>query len=188
MIPADFETFFATGAAVVGALVGLLFVAISVAPGREDAATRVETDIRAGIAFSALVNALAVCLIALIPGTDIGWTALVVGLISTSSCIALGLVLVSEGTAGRPRRRQVRLLAVQALVFLYEAVAGFRLVHNPHAVDQVHTVAALMVALFLIGIARAWQLVGARDAGLLTVVLEQRRARHTTPDSDEGAA
>ena len=42
MVPDDFTTFFATTAAVAGALIGLLFVAISVAPDLEDPVHRVQ--------------------------------------------------------------------------------------------------------------------------------------------------
>jgi len=61
--------FFASSAGVAGALIGLLFVAISVAPAEPTAAQQVEFDIRAGVAFSALTDALTVSLFALIPGS-----------------------------------------------------------------------------------------------------------------------
>ncbi len=166
MVPDDFVTFFATTAAVAGALIGLLFVAISVAPTLEEPAHRVETDVRAGIAFSALINALVLSLFALIPGIDLGTTALVLGLVSLSSCVALVVFLSREGAAGPGRRRQVRRLGVQSVVFAYEAVVGVQLMRSTHDSGDVTTLAVLAIVLFIVGIARAWQLIGARDTGL----------------------
>ena len=177
MVPSDFDQFFAATAAVAGALVGLLFVAISVSPARDDVEARLEMDIRAGVAFSALVNTLAVGLFALIPGDDLGITVAVVGLVSISSCVALGIVLVREEVPGRKRRRQVGFLVVQTLVFVYEVILGLLLVSSPHDLGLVRSVSILMIVLFLVGIARAWQLIGARDVGLFTEVARSLRSR-----------
>ena len=188
MVPTDFGPFFAATAAVAGALIGLLFVAISVAPAVGDLEGRVETDVRAGVAFSALVNTLTISLFALIPGIDLGTTAAVVGLVSLSSCVALGMVLYREGDDRRVRRHQARLLVVQGAVFAYQAWVGFRLARQPHDVGLVRTACILVIVLFLVGIARAWQLIGARDTGLLTEVGNSLRSRGgrrgTPPDGD----
>ena len=177
VVPDGFITFFATAAAVAGALIGLLFVAISVAPDLEDQGHRVQTDVRAGIAFSALINALVVSLFALIPGIDLGQTALIVGLVSLSTCVALAIFLLREGRPGPERRRQFRRLGIQALVFCYQVVAGVQLTRDTHASGDVTTLAVLTIVLFIVGIARAWQLIGARDSGLVTEIGETLRAR-----------
>ncbi len=178
MVPSDFATFFAATAAVAGALIGLLFVAISVNPSLDDPATRVRSDVRAGVAFSALINALVISLFALIPGNDLGATAVVIGLVSVSSCVALGIFLAREGRPGPGRRRQVRLLVIQGLVFAYEALVGLQLAVHKQEHGYVSTLAILTVVLFLVGIARAWQLIGARDSGLFTEMLATLRARN----------
>ena len=167
MPTADFGPFFAATAAVAGALVGLLFVAISVAPERTDPVERVVDDVRAGIAFSCLVNPLAVSLFALIPGLGVGQSVGTIGIVSFASCCGLVLVLVRETGPGPLRRRQLWRLGVQALVFAYSAVVGFQLAHRPHDLGLERTVCVLIVVLFLIGIARAWQLIGARDTTLV---------------------
>lgn len=177
MVPDDFTTFFATTAAVAGALIGLLFVAISVAPELEDPGHRVQTDVRAGIAFSAFINALVLSLFALIPGIDLGVTALVLSLVSLSSCVALSIFLLREGRPGPARRRQLRRLVVQAVVFGYQGVIGVQLIGRAHDPGDISTLAVLTIVLFIVGIARAWQLIGARDSGLMTEVAESLRAR-----------
>jgi hypothetical protein len=187
VVPSDFATFFASAAAVAGALIGLLFVAISVNPSLDGPGTRVESDVRAGVAFSALINTLVISLFALIPGIDLGTTALVVGLVSVSSCVALGIFLAREGRPGPGRRHQVRLLVIQGLVFAYEAVVGVQLALDQRAHGYVSTLAVLTIVLFLVGIARAWQLIGARDSGLFREMLATFRA-HDGPGGGGPAA
>jgi small-conductance mechanosensitive channel len=185
MATADFGPFFAATAAVAGALIGLLFVALSVAPERTDRNERIVDDVRAGIAFSCLVNPLAVSLFALIPGMDIGQTAGAVGVVSFASCCALALVLLREAAPGRLRRQQLWRLAIQALVFAYAAFVGFELAHRAKDEGLERTVCVLIVVLFLIGIARAWQLIGARDASLVGEVARTIGSRRRPTDPDD---
>jgi hypothetical protein len=77
---------------VVGALIGLLFVAMSVASQIEGQVQSIELTLRAAAALSALTDASVVALFALIPRTSLGMPALVVALAAVASCIALGLL------------------------------------------------------------------------------------------------
>jgi small-conductance mechanosensitive channel len=183
MSTADFGPFFGATAAVAGALIGLLFVALSVAPERTDPGERVVDDVRAGIAFSCLVNPLAVSLFALIPGMDLGQPAGVIGIVSVASCCALVLLLMREAAPGPLRRRQLWRLLVQALVFAYAAVVGFELARRPDDEGLEQTLCVLIVVLFLIGIARAWQLIGARDASLTGELARAVRSRRGPTDA-----
>ena len=94
-------------------------------------------------------------------------------------------MLLRESVPGRLRRQQLRRLAVQALLFAYAAFVGFELAHRPKDEGLERTVCVLIVVLFLIGIARAWQLIGARDASLVgevarTIGSRRRRPTRTT--------
>ena len=184
MVPSTFSDFFAASAGVAGALIGLLFVAISVAPSASDPEQRLELDVRAGVAFSALTDTLVVALFALIPGVDLGVPALVTATVGFASCIALGIVLWRAGTAAN-RGRNLRLLGIQGLVFAYQFSVALQLVGNAHDQTAVKTLAVLTVVFFLVGIARAWQMIGARDTGLFRVVrqaIHERPAPSTAPE------
>ena len=140
MVPDSFTAFFAASAGVTGALIGLLFVAISVGADATEKERRLEFDVRAGRAFSALTDALVVSLFALVPGTNLGSTAVVIALVGVASCIALGLMLLrAHGVVHRVR--QLVLLGAQGLVFVYQAVIGSQLASDPHDTNAIQTLA-----------------------------------------------
>jgi hypothetical protein len=90
VVPLSYHDFFGGCATVAGALIGLLFVAISVSPEKL-AGDRSSADlqVKAGAAFSALVNTLVIALVALLPGTGFGAAIIALastGLASSSSC------------------------------------------------------------------------------------------------------
>jgi hypothetical protein len=79
MVPQDFHEFFLGSATVSGALIGLLFVAVSVAPERLVSRTApAEPQVIAASALTAFTNTLFVSLAALIPGVNVGAVAIAV--------------------------------------------------------------------------------------------------------------
>jgi hypothetical protein len=179
--------FFAASAGVAGTLIGLLFVAISVASdrlAREELGAQVHR-IRAAAALTAFTNALAVSLFALIPGEDLGTVAI--------SVASVGLVFVAASLVSLIRVRQIRwrhlrdefFLVVLATVFVIQffeglVVGGER--SNPNAVE---TIAELVVICFLIGILRSWELIGGPSIGIgkeVRALVRDRRNADNQPD------
>jgi hypothetical protein len=184
VVPPSFSNFFVASAGVAGALIGLLFVAISVAPAVTEPSQRLDLDIRAGVAFSALTDALVVSLLALIPGIDLAVPAIVVAAAGFTSCVALGIVLIRAESLDH--HGQLRLLTIQAAAFVYQLVVAIQLLNDSGDQSLVRTLAVLTAVFFLVGIARAWQLIGARDTGLLRAVAEVLHERNSSK-GDEAA-
>jgi hypothetical protein len=153
--------FFVASASVAGALIGLLFVAISVAPERVLGPEASEVHgVRAAAALTAFSNALTVSLFGLIPGFHIGGAATAVAIIGI---LFIARALVSVAPAWRAERfhlRDLSFLVGQFAAFVVQFVAAISLDKNELSENGLQIVCVVVVICFLIGIERAWELVG----------------------------
>ena len=149
------------------ALTGLLFVALSVAPRpNPDSGPRVIQQVRAAAALLAFTNALAVSLFSLVPGTIAGYPAVVMGVIGILFTAAAIRSIRSSQSAKRLQRRQIGLIGLLLLIFGTELAAGITDVIRPDSVTAVQVLGYALVTSVIVGVARAWELVGDRDTGI----------------------
>jgi hypothetical protein len=188
LTPESFHDFFLASAGVAGALVGLLFVAVSVT--QERLAREGESQVhrvRASAALSSFTNALTVSLFALIPGVGIGWSSFsvsVLGLLFVGASVS-SLIRLRREHKGRPR--DALFLAGLAATLVIQLVSSLSLVSHPDDVSASRTVAILVIVCFLIGIARAWELIGGPEIGLARELRAVAHNRHQSPeDGDSG--
>ena len=132
---------------------------------REEAAAQVHR-IRAVAALTAFTNAISVSLFALIPGQKIAITSVVVaavGLLFVAASL-LSLVRLRHPAVGHGPSRLF--LIGLAVVFVLQLANGLAVNADPGRSGDVNTIAVLVVCCFLIGIARAWELIGGPSMGI----------------------
>jgi hypothetical protein len=185
---------FAASAGVAGALIGLLFVAISVEHERLTAQDADQVHlVRARSALSAFTNALTVSLFALVSVNSLAICAVSAGslgiLFVAGSVLSVRRVNRARPTSARGVRELTFLIAL--LVFGFQIENGVHLLIHSHDVDAADTIASLVIVCFLVGIYRSWELIGGPDIGFgheLRELVHERVIHHDTPDDPDATA
>ncbi len=164
----SYVQFFTGTATVSGALVGLLFVALSVAPERlRGTHASIEHQAIASTAFSALVDALFISLIGLQPGGGLDYGAVILGGLGLTSSIGLAVRLWQSRTDQGLSRRWPFLLGFIIIVYAAQVISGFITHTEASEADAAVTFVYIM---FGVGIARSWELLGLRGGGPLDLL------------------
>jgi hypothetical protein len=170
MIEPSFQNFFLATAGASAALIGLLFVAVSVAPEQVVGPKALALhELRAIMALSAFASTLALSLIALMPHAHIGWPATLIG----AAGALLGLKALSNVRSDQrdqPQWHAVVLLLTFSLVMLFLMSSGIRLLVDRHDLDPVSDAGIAIIGLIALGINRSWELVGGRTAGVTGLI------------------
>jgi hypothetical protein len=179
MVPSVYTGYFSAASAAAGALIGLLFVAVSLNPesifGENGTA---QGRSMAGGAFIGLVDVFFLSLMALIPNIDLGTVAVGLGLVALVATVNLHRRL--------PKREfHLTLLALSAAAFVAQMTEGTLLLISPHQRSLVGDLAALSIASLSVALARAWALMEGRH--LRSASASAQRFGHETPVAPDEA-
>lgn len=156
MVPDSFTAYFTATASAAGALIGLLFVAISLRPDSvfgEKASARGRA--LAGSSFTGLVNGFFLSLTALIPGTNLGVSAAILAVFALTATLKL-----QKQVGGSQPRLLLTLLAV--VTFLAQLGEGIGLIASPHKSGLVTNLAWVTITSLAVALMRAWLLMQGR--------------------------
>jgi hypothetical protein len=170
MVPESFETFFLVTAGAGGALIGLLFVAISIGPQRTfdpQAIAGAQHQRLAEATLLTMANGFIVSCVALVPGVDIGWVVLVLGAAGTLIASHLALFLARahwhEVSRHAPWPHLLRVASPSfgaTALYLVEGVLGLRLLLQPASAGTFRSLAFIIISLYAVALVRAWTLLG----------------------------
>jgi hypothetical protein len=143
--------------------------------------------VRTRAALTAFTNALTVSLFALIPGHGLTYSAISVGaggiLFVLASVLSVRRMAHSHRTR-TGRMRNLTFLVAQLIVFGFQIFWGIELAMHPHHHDPADDIAILVIASFLIGIYRAWELIGGPDVGIGHELRALVRERQDAPPAE----
>jgi hypothetical protein len=167
MVNSTFSGLFIVIAESAATLIGLLFVAVTVVKGRVSQGSPAIGEFRAAAALLAFTNALVVSLYGMVPGNNIGYPALTMGVIGILFAAAGAKTTLSQPVNRQRRYRQALLISALMAVFGFEIIYGIGFIRNPHA-GGLSTLGDVLIGSLLIGIGRCWELVGTWDTGIVS--------------------
>lgn len=179
MVVGNYRDLFVVIATAAATLIGLLFVAMSVSKGRAQAHPQVIREFRAAASLFAFTNAFSVALFGLVPGNNIGYPAAIVGVIGVFFAAAGVRTTLSLPVQQQHRRPQLSLIIALLVVFGFELAFGVELIINARHGGVLDVLADVLIASLLIGIGRAWELVGEWDSGITSSI--RRLIGHQPP-------
>lgn len=166
MIPQQLSGFFVAGTGAAAALFGLLFVALSIRPERLDTANPADAAIATNTLL-ALVDAFFVAFGALMPATTCAWVALIVGLLALAGNLMLAYILLYRELNPRLIWQRSALVAAAFVIYGLQCWFAARLIVEPAAPAPAYGLAHLLLAVFALGIARAYGLTGMHPWGFV---------------------
>jgi hypothetical protein len=181
MAPDALNNFFFASAGIGATLVGLIFVAVSIAPEHiVQANAPIERQAMAASSFTALLNAFFISFGSLIPGF-IGPMTLIMSALGLINSSLLAWKLLKERERWQNVVRRLFLIFVSFIIYGFEFYIAILIILNPNSVGNIYSLAGLLLGVYGIGLTRAWQLLGARRFGLGGWLSPLRELNETVP-------
>ncbi len=160
MIPDSFTNFFVASTGAGAALLGLLFVSISISP--EDKISEnaeVERRVSAQGALTLLINAFFISLAALLPG-NYGMPVIIFAGISFVLTLRNSITLLRPHPDASKLSSRLTVVIVNLLTYIAQGYYGILLIIDPKNPVPVYSLTNLLLVVYVLGIFRAWQLLG----------------------------
>jgi len=152
VVPSSYLTFMITSAGAAGAMIGLLFVAISL---RSSIVFGTNASAKAcalaASGFTGLVNAFSLSLLAIIPKTNVGAPMVVLAMLCFYNTLRLHQTMTRVDL-------QYRVLIVSALTYVAQFLGGVTLLVRPHSTWIINGLCYVICLSFAISLTRAWSL------------------------------
>ncbi len=196
MVPPSYLPFFAASMGAAAALLGLLFVAVSIAPERTvGARAPVERQMVADSVFTALINAFFVSMGGTIPDLNLGSIVLPLSVLALAQTLHVGRVLWPRRLNLATLSRRLGLVLVGLAIYGLEVANALQLLGRPaQPASVVVVLISLLMVVYGFAIVRSWELLGARRGlvGRLSPLFEAERsgtapAPDPTPRASPGA-
>jgi hypothetical protein len=152
VVPGSYTTYFAAVTGAAAALIGLLFVSVSLRPDTVFGDTAPERGRNlAASAFTGLANTFFLAMFALLPNANLGYPAVFLALASLASTLHF------RGKISRSRTQQAYLL-FSTTAFTYQVVEGVYLVVQPRGNSGVEGLSYFLIGSMVLALGRAWAL------------------------------
>ena len=187
-LPASYVNFYTASTQVSAALIGLLFVSVSISTesvfGEKASLQR---QLTAFSAFTALVNTFFISFTSILPNNPNGTTVVTLGALALGATVADGVVAI-RSRRGRQRVRAVFAVLLIAGLYGYELALGVRLMSQPDDLNALTALNTVIVVAYAIGLSRAWQLLGGRRGlGLFLQIRDMVRRGQASGDGEDEA-
>jgi len=192
MVPSEYANFFVASTGAGAALIGLLFVVISIAPERTVMGSALpERRAVASNSFTALLNAFFISFGALLPHANMAWVTIVMSSISITGSFALAFKEFRRPSGWQMVIRRIVLVVTSIVLYALELGNAIQLAFAPNNVSYVFSLTTLVIGVYGLGIVRSWELLGADRFSLLgwfnplyDVNRQNTQANTDTPDSN----
>src|SRR6266516_6147045 len=167
MVPEGMFNYFLASTGAGAALVGLIFVAISLSP-KETVMPGAAPERRAvaGGSFLALINAFFISLSALNTSMNLGWNVLTLSIIGLINSLLLGIPLFTRKRSRGNLIANVILVLLSLIIYGNELYQAVNLIRDPGNVGAVYALAGTLQYVYAIGLLRAWELLGVEQIGI----------------------
>ncbi|MHB8600152.1 MAG: hypothetical protein ACYDER_25495 [Ktedonobacteraceae bacterium] len=168
MVPLEYFTFFMTAAGAGAALIGLLLVAVSLAPQRTvQPGAPVVARVISSSTFTALFVGFFISLGAILPHFNIGVITLVLSLVGVMNSLSQAWLMLRPWPAWQNVVRRMWLTALSLYLYIQTLVCAIQILIAPNQGYLVYYVGELLLGIYGIALLRAWELLGVQRTGLL---------------------